>query len=248
MIHLKDKVNDKKDLIESVNIKSANIDNISEILKIIRNKSGSIEEFIEEDIYNKLIESNYIFSDGAVCDRYFFKMIENCNFNEYIIESDEFIGTFIESEDLKIDKNKDYLFIYDDDMTLMIPVIKVHNNNEEYYRVYIDDVIHVKEFLLQKCDGCSCNSLKELLFILYPEINTGLNEKYSDFTGMVCSECLSKMEKGSPLANESEEVSKDKKGDVMEKIDEFSSIEDILKFCGMNDKKELEQALKNKLN
>ncbi|MGN0144830.1 MAG: hypothetical protein ACI398_07595 [Clostridium sp.] len=242
MIHLKDIVHKGKDLDEIVCIHS-----ISDIVKMIKNKDGFIKGFVKEELYNQLLKDKYIFSDGSVSDIYFLKMIENCDYNEYIIESDEFVGTFIDSEDLKIDKNMDYLFLYDDEINIMIPIVKEEYENNVHYKLYVDNLICVREFLLQKCDGCSCKSLKELLFNLYPEINTGLDEKYSDFKGMVCSECLSKMEKGIPLKNEEENTINTDKDDVTEKIDEFSSIEEILRFCGMNNKEELEKALKNKM-
>lgn len=242
MIHLKDIVHNGRDLDEAVCI-----DDISDILKMIKNKDGFIKGLVKEELYNQLIKDKYIFSDGAVSDIYFLKMIEDCDFDEYIIESDEFVGTFIDSEDLKIDKNMDYLFLYNDEINMMIPVVKEVSENGEHYKIYVDNLIRVREFLLQKCDGCSCTSLKELLFNLYPEINTGLNDKYSDFRGTVCSECLSRMEKGLPLKNEEDSVSNIDKSDVTEKIDEFSSIEEILKFCGMDNKEELEKALKNKI-
>lgn len=242
MIHLKDIVN-KENCIDEI----IYIDNITEILKMIKNKDGFIKGLVKEELYNKLLEDKYIFSDGSVSDRYFLKMIENCDFNEYIIESDEFVGTFIDSEDLKINKNSDYLFIYNYEIDMMIPVVKEVSENKEYYKIYVENLVCVREFLLQKCDGCSCTSLKELLFNLYPEINTGLDEKYHDFRGMVCSECLSRMEKGLPLKNEEDSTMNPDKGDVTEKIDEFSSIEDILKFCGMDNREELEKALKNKI-
>lgn len=233
MLHLKDMIKDKNNL-DHVNL----LDNVLEIVKLI----GSRKSFAKE-----LINDKDIFSDGAVSDRYFLKMLENCDFNEYIIESNDFAGTFIKSEDLKIDENSDYLFLYNDEINILIPVVNVKNQNENYYKIYIDELISVKEYMIEKCDGCSCSSLKELLFNLYPEINIGLNSKYSNFKGMVCSDCLERMENGLTLKNEEEINENTEEGNSEEKIDEFSSIEDILKFCGMDNREELEKALKDKI-
>ncbi len=241
MLHLKDKINNS---IVTCEINS--VSSIAQILSLLKSSDSLIKELVKDEDYDKLIRNKYVFSDGSVSDKFILKMIDDSDIDEYIIESSEFIGTFIDSEDLKIDINSDYLFLYDDDISIMIPAVKVKDNEEEYYKIYIEKLIYVREFLLDKCDGCSCTSLKELLFNLYPEINTGLHEKYADFKGYVCSECLTKMEQGLSLKDQESKCSV-AEGDVSEKIDEFSSIEEILKFCGMNNREQLEQALKNKI-
>ncbi|MGM9935008.1 MAG: hypothetical protein ACI32Y_07790 [Clostridium sp.] len=241
MLHLKDKINNS---IVTCEINS--VSSIADILSLLKGSDSFVKRLVKDENYDELIKNKYVFSDGCISDEFILKLIEDSDIDEYIIESSEFIGTFIDSEDLKIDKNNDYLFLYDDDISIMIPAVKVKDNEEEYYKIYIEKLIYVREFLLDKCDGCSCTSLKELLFNLYPEINTGLHEKYADFKGCVCSECLTKMEQGLSLKNEQSESSV-AEGDVSEKIDEFSSIEEILKFCGMDNRDELEQALKNKI-
>ena len=242
MLHLKGKVINKNNICE-INT----INNLSEMLKLIKSKEGFAKGIAKGKNYNELIEKRYVFADGSISDKCFIALINNSDINEYIIESSEFDGTFIDSEDLKIDKSCDYLFLYDNDMSIMMPAVKVKNDSEEYYKIYGGKFVYVREYLLDKCDGCSCTSLKELLFNLYPEINTGLNERYADFKGCVCSECLTKMEQGLNLKNEECDVAAQTAGDVTEKIDEFSSIEDILKFCGMENRDELEKALKNKI-
>lgn len=243
MLHLKDKVDNEKNI-----CKIESVSNIREILDLVKNKKSFVKEVIQDEYYNELLNNKYIFSDGCISDKVILKLIENSDINEYIIENSEFIGTFISNEDLKIDKNFDYLFLYDNDMSAMIPIMKVKDNGQKYYKIYIEKITYVKEFLIDKCDGCSCKSLKELLFNLYPEINTGLNERYADFKGCVCSDCLTKMEQGLNLKNQQCDEDIQTVGDVREKIDEFSSIEDILKFCGMENRDELERALKNKIN
>ena len=242
MLHLKGKVINKNNICE-INT----INNLSEMLKLIKSKEGFAKGIAKGKNYNELIEKRYVFADGSISDKCFIALINNSDINEYIIESSEFDGTFIDSEDLKIDKSCDYLFLYDNDMSIMMPAVKVKNDFEEYYKIYGEKFVYVREYLLDKCDGCSCTSLKELLFNLYPEINTGLNERYADFKGCVCSECLTKMEQGLNLKNEECDIAAQTAGDVTEKIDEFSSIEDILKFCGMENRDELEKALKNKI-
>ena len=242
MLHLKDIVNYEKNIYK---IKSMNT--IEDIFALIRSKKGFIKEIIEDKYYNEALKKKYVFSDGSISGKCILELIENSDINEYIIESSEFIGTFINSEDLNISKDSDYLFLYDNHMSIMIPIKKVKTEAEEYYKIYIEKLTYVKEFLIGKCDGCSCKSLKELLFNLYPEINTGLSKKYSDFRGSVCCECLSTMEKGMTLKNEECE-SAYINSHVDEKIDEFSSIEEILKFCGMENKEELEEIIKNKIN
>ncbi|WP_294393723.1 hypothetical protein [uncultured Clostridium sp.] len=242
MLHLKDKVNNENDICEL-----NTINNLAEMLKSTKSKVGFVKEITKDNNYDELLKESYIFNDGAVSDKCVIKLIDNSEINEYIIESSEFDGIFIDSEDLKIDKSSDYLFLYDDEMSLMMPAVKVKNDSLEYYKIYVDKFIYIREYLLDKCDGCSCTSLKELLFNLYPEINTGLNERYADFKGCICSECLTKMEQGLNIKNQQCDEEAQTAGDVMEKIDEFSSIEDILKFCGMENRDELEKALKNKI-
>lgn len=241
MLHLKDKFDNEKNI-----CKIDSVSNIKEIFDLVKDKKSFVKEVIQNKSYNELLNNKYIFSDGSVSDKVILKLIENSEINEYIIKSSEFIGTFINSEDLKIDKSSDYLFLYDNDMSAMIPILEIKDDEQKYYKVYIEKITYVKEFLIDKCDGCSCKSLKELLFNLYPEINTGLNEKYADFRGSVCGECLTKMEQGLNLKNEESECTQTT-SEVTEKIDEFSSIEEILKFCGMDDRNELEKALKNKI-
>lgn len=120
MLHLKELVKEDNNLDTHMYL-----DNINEIVKFIRNKNGFAEALSESKLSKSSVKDNYVFSDGAVRDSLFLDIIKNCDFNEYIIESNEFVGTFIDSEELNIDTKSDYLFLYNDEITLMIPIIKV---------------------------------------------------------------------------------------------------------------------------
>lgn len=245
MLHLKYKKDNKK-----IEDRAISFEYVSDIVKLAEylNSSNSSGEKLSRYDYEGVMIDRYIFSDGSVKEELIAEGIYDSHINEYILESSEFEGCFINSKDLKINIKSDYLFLYDDNMSIMIPVIKYSENNTEYYRIYISKYIPVKKFLLSRCDGCSCIYLKDLLFNLYPEINVGLDKKYMDFKGSVCSECLSKMEKGLSLKNyEEKDAAESGASNVGEKIDEFSSIEEILKFCGMENREELEKIVRSRI-
>ena len=132
MLHLKDKVDNEKNI-----CKIDSVSNIKEIFDLVKDKKSFVKEVIQNKSYNELLNNKYIFSDGSVSDKVILKLIENSEINEYIIKSSEFIGTFINSEDLKIDKSSDYLFLYDNDMSAMIPILEIKDDEQKYYKVYI---------------------------------------------------------------------------------------------------------------
>lgn len=178
-------------------------------------------------------------NEGILTLKKFEEFLKLKEINNYIIKKEEFEDAFLEEENFKIDEKEDYIFLYNEKNAWMIPV-KKHNSKKS---AFLKEIIKVNDKLVSTCDGCGKKGINALFFKLYPEINIGLDKLYEDFKGTVCSSCINKMEKGLPLKEESD----NKISEINETIDEFSDINDILKFCSIESEEELAEIIRKNI-
>lgn len=171
---------------------------LNDLLNIKENGGSVIDALCKLELsitgedYNNL-ETNAVFEGGVSYDsdlEMLFSELNVCSVT--FIEPDDLTFTHTSIEGMK--KDSSYVFIADDEIGLVVPMVSETNRHgddlgDEVF-VFFEELIEVPSDIMDHCDLCKKPYARDILVNISPDSELDdLQDGYEELDGMICPKC-----------------------------------------------------------